>query len=284
MSYAQSSSMGIEPAPPAPAHPVREPSELEKSVANMKVTHADGLQEVPEELQKLNKDSFSFAGVVSLGVSCINSWVVLVLALGAGLTSGGPTTSKSYYILTSSPCADDYSGLGVRVCYPVDLLHDPQSRRDVCGLPYRRRAISLGIHGFFAKVPSCRQLVHRDVERHWSMVGYSHCRLSMWYVPFKPRQIMQSPDMIANMVVSIILVNNPSFENTPGTQYGIFVAMTLFAPLSMIFVGNRFNRILEYVLMALSCAGGLAIAVTLLATQTPKASAVRLNIITTPGL
>ena len=54
----------------------------------------DGLQEVPEELQKLEKDSFSFIGVVSLAVSCINSWVVLVTALGAGLTSGGPTASK----------------------------------------------------------------------------------------------------------------------------------------------------------------------------------------------
>lgn len=76
------------------------------------------------------------------------------------------------------------------------------------------------------------------------------------------------------MVVSIILVNNPGFVNTPATQYGIFVAMTLFAPLSMICIGNRANRILEYVLMALSCVGGLAIAITLLATQTPKASAV----------
>jgi amino acid transporter len=82
--------------------------------------------------------------------------------------------------------------------------------------------------------------------------------------------------LCANMVVSIILVNNPGFVNTPSTQYGIFVAMTLFAPLSMICVGNRANRMLEYVLMALSCVGGLVIAVTLLATQSPKASAVSL--------
>ena len=82
----------IEPAP-APVPVVRQASEVEKSEANFKFAPADGLQEVPEELQKLNKDSFSFAGVVSLGVSCINSWVVLVLALGAGLTSGGPTAS-----------------------------------------------------------------------------------------------------------------------------------------------------------------------------------------------
>lgn len=75
---------------------------MEKTEANWKIAPADGLQEVPEELQKLNKDSFSFAGVVSLGVSCINSWVVLVLALGAGLTSGGPTASKSYQSHTRS--------------------------------------------------------------------------------------------------------------------------------------------------------------------------------------
>ena len=84
-------------------------------------------------------------------------------------------------------------------------------------------------------------------------------------------------DDVANMVVSMILVNNPEFVNTPGIQYGIFVAMTLFAPLSMICIGNRANRILEYVLMGLSCAGALVIAITLLATQTPKASAVSLG-------
>jgi hypothetical protein len=75
---------------------VKQPDQ-EKTEGDWKVVPADGLQEVPEELQKLNKDSFSFAGVVSLGVSCINSWVVLMLAFGAGLTSGGPTASKSSF-------------------------------------------------------------------------------------------------------------------------------------------------------------------------------------------
>jgi hypothetical protein len=74
----------------------------EKTEGDWKVVPADGLQEVPEELQRLNKDSFSFAGVVSLGVSCINSWVVLMLALGAGLTSGGPTASKAYFQVLKS--------------------------------------------------------------------------------------------------------------------------------------------------------------------------------------
>lgn len=86
----------IEPVLDTQHHGAGRPaSEMEKASANMKVAPADGLQEVPEELQRLNKDSFSFTGVVSLGVSCINSWVVLVLALGAGLTSGGPTASRS---------------------------------------------------------------------------------------------------------------------------------------------------------------------------------------------
>lgn len=91
----QHNGAGIEPAPHAHigTHPTLAESELEKSF--MKAVAVDGLQEVPVELQRLNKDSFSFVGVVSLGVSCINSWVVLVLALGAGLSSGGPTTSES---------------------------------------------------------------------------------------------------------------------------------------------------------------------------------------------
>lgn len=144
----------------------------------MKVAHADGLQEVPEELQRLNKDSFSFAGVVSLGVSCINSWVVLVLALGAGLTSGGPTTSESQYspafVAVAEGKADNGSGLGIHLRYTLDVLHHAQPRRDVCRLPDRRRAVPLGVHGLVAKVPRCRQLVHGNAECHWSLAGYSH--------------------------------------------------------------------------------------------------------------
>lgn len=51
------------------------------------------------------------------------------------------------------------------------------------------------------------------------------------------------------MVVSVILINNPTWENTPATQYGIFVAMTMFAPLSMICVSNRY----VYILLGLIC-------------------------------
>ena len=93
--HQHNTSTGIEPATHAHSSRQAQDLELEKSDANMKVAAFDGLHEVPTELQRLNKDSFSFIGVVSLGVSCINSWVVLVLALGAGLSSGGPTTSKS---------------------------------------------------------------------------------------------------------------------------------------------------------------------------------------------
>jgi hypothetical protein len=53
--------------------------------------HAGGLQAGDVALAE---ESFSFGGVVCLGVSCINSWVVLVLGLGAGLTSGGSTASE----------------------------------------------------------------------------------------------------------------------------------------------------------------------------------------------
>jgi hypothetical protein len=44
--------------------------------------------------QILVKNSFTFINVFSLAFSCINSWVVLVVGLGAGLSSGGPTACE----------------------------------------------------------------------------------------------------------------------------------------------------------------------------------------------
>jgi hypothetical protein len=72
--------------------PARSSSRSETGEINYK--HVDGIGE-QHGATKLEKDSFSFVGVVSLAVSCINSWVVLVTALSAGLTSGGPTASES---------------------------------------------------------------------------------------------------------------------------------------------------------------------------------------------
>jgi hypothetical protein len=76
------------------------------------------------------------------------------------------------------------------------------------------------------------------------------------------------------MVVSIILVNNPDFVLTPAKQYGIFIAMTMFAPLSALGIGHKANRLIENSLMVLSIVGSLVIIITLLATAQPKASAV----------
>lgn len=52
-----------------------------------------------KEIALLEQDTFSFSGVVCLGVSVINSWVVLVLGLGAGLTSGGSTASEYHQVI-----------------------------------------------------------------------------------------------------------------------------------------------------------------------------------------
>lgn len=40
--------------------------------------------------------TFSVVEAVCLAVCCINSWVVLLVALGIGLTSGGASTCKSF--------------------------------------------------------------------------------------------------------------------------------------------------------------------------------------------
>jgi hypothetical protein len=84
--------------------------------------HVDGVGE-QHGSTKLEKDSFSFVGVVSLAVSCINSWVVLVTALAAGLSSGGPTASACSALLPTI-----YRGQ-----MPNQHESLPDSRRAECG-------------------------------------------------------------------------------------------------------------------------------------------------------
>lgn len=72
----------------------------------------------------------------------------------------------------------------------------------------------------------------------------------------------------------MILVNNPDFVVTAGKQYAIFAAMTIVTPLSALGVGHRVNRRIEQALMVLSFAGVIVIVCTVLATASPRASAV----------
>lgn len=85
--------------------------------------------------------------------------------------------------------------------------------------------------------------------------------------------------------MSIILLNNPDFTYTVYTQYGIYVGLVVVAPLSTLLLTSRYvvsenatdsrvNRIIENGIMLLAACGVVVIASTLLATQTPKASAV----------
>lgn len=86
--------------------------------------------------------------------------------------------------------------------------------------------------------------------------------------------------------MSIILLNNPDFPYTVYTQYGIYVGLVVVAPLSTLLLTSRYvvsenvtdsrvNRMIENGIMLLAACGVVVIASTLLATQTPKASAVR---------
>lgn len=89
---------------------------------------------------------------------------------------------------------------------------------------------------------------------------------------------------VALTIISMILVNNPDFIVTPAKQYAIFAAMTIVTPISALGVGHRVNRKIEQGLMVLSVAGVIAIAVTILATASPRASAVsHLTPLTTGG-
>ncbi|OCF39128.1 hypothetical protein I317_07069 [Kwoniella heveanensis CBS 569] len=191
-------------------------------------------------VKPLDKHAFNFWSVFSLAFSCINSWVVLVLGLSAGLTSGGPTAIVWGFVYGTS-------------CTMATVLS----------------------HGeMFAVFPTAGGQYHwaamLSPRRSRAAISWATGMLNvigLWL------GIATAAYLCANMVVSIILVNNPDYVNTPAKQYGIFVAMTLFAPLSALGVGSKANRRIEMGLMVLSLVGSLVIIVTLLAKSSPKASA-----------
>ena len=70
------------------------PDEIQTAVLTVNDT-PDIPDTPPNKAHDLEKNGFSMFSAVSLGVCVINSWVTLLVALGAGLTSGGPTASRS---------------------------------------------------------------------------------------------------------------------------------------------------------------------------------------------
>ncbi|WVR04218.1 hypothetical protein IAU60_001218 [Kwoniella sp. DSM 27419] len=136
----------------------------------------------PPPVATLDKHAFGFWSVFSLAFSCINSWVVLILGLTAGLTSGGPTAM--------------FPTAGGQYHWAA-MLSPPRSRAAISWATGMLNVIGLWLG------------------------------------------IATAAYLCANMVVSIILVNNPDYVNTPAKQYAIFIAMTLFAPLSALGVGSK---------------------------------------------
>ncbi|WVW79036.1 hypothetical protein I302_100999 [Kwoniella bestiolae CBS 10118] len=197
-------------------------------------------QDTHEEVRPLDKHAFSFWSVFSLAFSCINSWVALVVSLTTILTAGGPTAVVYGFIYATS-------------CTMANVLS----------------------HGeMFAVFPTA------GGQYHWAaMLSPPRTRAAIsWFTGMSNviglwLGIAAAAFLCTNMVTSIILVNNPDFVLTPAKQYGLFVAMTMFAPLSALGVGSKANRRLEMGLMVLSIVGSLVIIVTLLAKASPKASA-----------
>ncbi|WVQ78062.1 hypothetical protein IAT38_000143 [Cryptococcus sp. DSM 104549] len=189
--------------------------------------------------EQLDKHAFSFLSVFSLAFSCINSWVVLVVGLSAGLISGGPTAMVWGFVYATA-------------CTMATVLS----------------------HGeMFAVFPTA------GGQYHWAaMLSPPRMRAAVSWTTGMLNVIglwlgiATAAYLCANMVVSMILVNNADYVNTPGKQYGIFVAMTMVAPLSALGVGSKANRRIETGLMVLSVVGSLVIIITLLAMSSPKAS------------
>ncbi|WWC87420.1 uncharacterized protein L201_002309 [Kwoniella dendrophila CBS 6074] len=191
------------------------------------------------DIRPLDKHAFNFWSVFSLAFSCINSWVALVVSLTTILTAGGPT-------------AVVYGFIYATLCTMANVLS----------------------HGeMFAVFPTA------GGQYHWAaMLSPPRYRAGIsWFTGMSNviglwLGIAAAAFLCTNMVTSIILVNNPDFILTPAKQYAIFIAMTMFAPLSALGVGSKANRRLEMGLMVLSIVGSLVIIITLLAKASPRAS------------
>ncbi|WWC67432.1 uncharacterized protein I206_101340 [Kwoniella pini CBS 10737] len=191
------------------------------------------------DIRPLDKHAFTFWSVFSLAFSCINSWVALVVSLSTILTAGGPT-------------AVVYGFIYATICTMANVLSHGEMFAvfPTAGGQYHWAAM--------LSPPKARAAIS------WA-TGMSNV-IGLWL------GIAAAAYLCTNMVASIILVNNPDFILTPGKQYGIFIAMTMFAPLSALGVGSKANRRLDLGLMVLSIVGSVVIVVTLLAKASPRAS------------
>ncbi|KAK6911065.1 hypothetical protein I203_105100 [Kwoniella mangroviensis CBS 8507] len=162
----------------------------------------DGLQ-TPKGL---DREAFGPLTAFGLAFSVINSWVVLVVGLGSGLVSGGPSALVWGFVYAS-------------ICNLATVLS----------------------HGeIFAVYPSAAG------QYHWAAIlSPPKWRNLISWVTGMLNVIglwlgaATAGYLAATLLIAAITVNVPDSAFTPGQQYGIFTAIMLFGPSATLSLGTR---------------------------------------------
>ncbi|WWC88938.1 uncharacterized protein L201_003853 [Kwoniella dendrophila CBS 6074] len=192
------------------------------------------------DLVVLDRNVFSPLTAFGLAFSVINSWVVLVVGLGSGLISGGPSALVWGFVYAS-------------ICNLATVLS----------------------HGeIFAVYPSAAG------QYHWAAIlSPPRWKNSVSWITGMLNVIglwlgaATAGYLSTTLLVSAVSVNKPDITLTAGQQYGIFAAIILLGPTINLCLSTKGNRMFDQGLMLISIACALAIVIALPATAKSKASA-----------
>ncbi|WWC93171.1 hypothetical protein V866_000004 [Kwoniella sp. B9012] len=188
----------------------------------------------------LDREAFSPLTAFGLAFSVINTWVVLVVGLGSGLVSGGPSALVWGFVYAS-------------ICNLATVLS----------------------HGeIFAVYPSAAG------QYHWAAIlSPPKWRNLISWVTGMLNVIglwlgaATAGYLATTLLIAAITVNRPDSTFTAGQQYGVFTAIVLFGPSVTLCLGTRGNRLLDQGLMVASTFCVIAIVITLPVTAESKAPA-----------
>lgn len=187
----------------------------------------------------LVKNAFSPLGALAFGFAVINSWVVLVVGLGSGLASGGPTALVWGFV---------YSGLA-------------------------NMAMVLSLGEVFAVFPTAGGQYHFvAVLAPANLRAFASWATGLMNVFGLWLGGATSGYLSTVLILSLIVVNNPDVVITSGMQYGIFAAVIVLGPIASMMAGPRLNRWVDTCMTSLSVIGLATITITLLAMSSPKNS------------
>ncbi|WVW83085.1 hypothetical protein I302_105103 [Kwoniella bestiolae CBS 10118] len=223
---------------PSSSKPSPKPA-AEETVIN--IVDSDTVAVAPLETPEgLDTNAFSPLTAFGLAFSVINSWVVLVVGLGSGLISGGPSALVWGFVYAS-------------ICNLATVLSH--------GEIFAVYPSAAGQYHWAAALspPKWRNLIS------W-ITGMLNV-IGLWL------GAATAGYLATTLLLALITVNSPDSTFTAGQQYGIFAAIMFFGPAVTLCLGTRGNRLLDQGLMVASVICVVAIVISLPATADSKASA-----------